>query len=66
MRQFACCDFFLRLTETPNPYETTLALNPTGRMGTRHEMANPSVFLAGRAASFITGTNLVVDGALQF
>jgi 3-oxoacyl-[acyl-carrier protein] reductase len=33
-------------------------------MGTPQEMANGAVFLASKAASFITGTNLVVDGAL--
>jgi 3-oxoacyl-[acyl-carrier protein] reductase len=48
----------------PALYEQALALNPTGRMGTPQEMANGVVFLASPAASFITGTNLVIDGAL--
>ncbi len=33
-------------------------------MGTPQEMANAVAFIASPAASFITGTNLVVDGAL--
>ena len=48
----------------PEFFKQALAMNPTGRMGTPQEMANAAVFLASPAASFITGTNLVVDGAL--
>ncbi|MGU3498459.1 SDR family NAD(P)-dependent oxidoreductase [Mycobacterium sp. C31M] len=48
----------------PELFATALGLNPTGRMATPQEVANAVVFLSSSAASFITGTNLLVDGAL--
>ncbi len=48
----------------PELFATALALNPTGRMATPREVANAVVFLSSPAAGFITGTNLLVDGAL--
>ena len=48
----------------PDLYSKALSLNKTGRMATAEEVATASVFLASPIATFITGTNLVVDGAL--
>jgi len=52
--------------ETGNPdlYQTAVGLNPTGHMGTPEEIAAPVVFLASPQARRVSGTNLVVDGAL--
>ncbi len=45
-------------------YKRMLARNPTGRMGTPQEVASAVVFLAGAPASFVSGVNFIVDGAL--
>ncbi|MEP5765693.1 MAG: SDR family oxidoreductase [Halieaceae bacterium] len=43
-------------------YDSTLANQPSGRMGTAEEVANAVAFLASPAGSWVTGVNLVVDG----
>lgn len=51
-------------TGDPALFATAVGLNPTGHMGSPEEVADAVVFLASRRASRISGTNLVVDGAL--
>ena len=53
-----------REVETPEIYKGALAMNPMGRMGTPEEVANATVFLCSPMASFTSGTNLLVDGAM--
>jgi NAD(P)-dependent dehydrogenase (short-subunit alcohol dehydrogenase family) len=43
-------------------YDSTLAGQPMGRLGSAEEVASAVAFLASPAASWITGVNLVVDG----
>ncbi|MDC5698731.1 SDR family oxidoreductase [Intrasporangium calvum] len=51
-------------TGDPALFEMAVGLNPTGHMGTPADVAGPVVFLASPVASRVSGTNLVVDGAL--
>jgi NAD(P)-dependent dehydrogenase (short-subunit alcohol dehydrogenase family) len=46
----------------PEVFQAVSGAHPGGRLGTAEEVANAVVFLASPAASFVTGTNLVVDG----
>ncbi len=48
----------------PDLFASTLKVNPTGKFGTPQEVANGVVFLSSPVASRISGTNLVIDGAL--
>jgi 3-oxoacyl-[acyl-carrier protein] reductase len=48
----------------PDFFKMAMGLNPTGRMGTAEEVARGVVFLSSPVASRISGTNLIIDGAL--
>jgi NAD(P)-dependent dehydrogenase (short-subunit alcohol dehydrogenase family) len=48
----------------PDLFASTIKANPTGKFGTPAEVANGVVFRSSPAASRISGTNLVIDGAL--
>jgi 3-oxoacyl-[acyl-carrier protein] reductase len=52
-----------RKKEQPEMYAKAVARAPFKRLGTPEEVANGVVFLASPAASYISGTNLMVDGA---
>jgi NAD(P)-dependent dehydrogenase (short-subunit alcohol dehydrogenase family) len=46
----------------PDLKRRTAAATPLGRVGTTHDMADACLFLLSDRASFITGTELLVDG----
>jgi len=48
----------------PELFKMAMSLNPTARMGTPQEVAAGVVFVASPVASRISGTNLIIDGAL--
>ena len=51
----------------PDPEATlkqVLSFHPLGRMGTPRDVADAALFLSSDAAAFISGTYLVVDGAM--
>ena len=50
-------------SEDPERFAMAIKRNPMGRFCTPEEVANGAVFLASPAASYISGVNLVIDGA---
>lgn len=74
IRVNAICPGYIRtplmeqwLAALENPDETmrqVMSYHPLGRIGTPRDIAQACLFLVSDAASFITGTYLVVDGAM--
>lgn len=52
---------FIKENMTPF-YDSTVATQPQGRLGSAEEVANVAAFLASPAASWVNGENIVVDG----
>lgn len=50
--------------DMPDLFKKQMAANPMGRMGKPEEIADAVLFLASERASFVSGANVVVDGAL--
>jgi 3-oxoacyl-[acyl-carrier protein] reductase len=54
-----------RWKQNPHARTATASAIPLGRVGTVEDMSNACLFLLSDKASFITGTELLVDGGLQ-
>lgn len=55
-------DFARALWENPENHAKAIAAYPLGRLGEPEDVAGAAVFLASRAAAWITGQTVIVDG----
>ena len=55
-------DMNLPLLNDPAKYQAFVQKIPMGRWGELHEIGGAAVFLASEAASYVTGSLLLVDG----
>ena len=55
-------DVFANAKADPKAWQKTLEKYPMGRIASPEEVAQGALFLASDASSFITGTELVIDG----
>jgi NAD(P)-dependent dehydrogenase (short-subunit alcohol dehydrogenase family) len=51
-----------RLKSIPGLYQTQLDMTPMGRYGKPEEFAQTALFLASEESSYITGSNIMLDG----
>jgi NAD(P)-dependent dehydrogenase (short-subunit alcohol dehydrogenase family) len=49
----------------PDEKAHALSVSPNGRFGSPEEIANVVLFVLSKDASFVTGADLMVDGALH-
>ena len=62
MNAWVIVDMIGRFANTPEIRAAVAAMHPLGRIGAPEEIAGPVVFLCSKAASFITGQTLTIDG----
>lgn len=55
-------EMFSRFANTPEMLKAVTAMHPIGRIGTVREIADAVLFVASDKASFMTGSNILVDG----
>jgi len=50
--------------DNPEAYRAALAKNPMGRLAVPQDVANAVTFLSSPCASFVSGVNMIIDGAM--
>lgn len=57
-------DWFSQQSDPESSRKHIFSIHPLGRIGTIEEVGKAAVFLAGDQSSFITGTEIKIDGAI--